>query len=367
MYWKFFYKILSLIDPEIAHNLTLKIIESGFLPTIKTKSIPLKVMNIQFQNPIGLAAGFDKNAQVINQIHKLGVGFSEVGTITVFPQEGNPKPRIFRLPEDRAVINRNGFNNDGHVLIKKRIKYFRKNNKSSNLKLGINIGPNKNSSDRIKDYTKLIHEFAEYADYLAINISSPNTPDLRKLHSDKHFKNLIVSIKKEIDKFDNGPPILIKISPDLREIELNNIIKEIVKYKLHGLIISNTTVKRNVKSKYKEEIGGLSGKPLFEESTKLLIKARTILNNYGSRISIIATGGVYDGKSAYIKILCGADLIQLYTGMVYEGPFVIKNILDQLDDFRQRDNIKNWEDVRGLAKSINEAYKIVENGLNKKT
>ena len=367
MYWKFFYKILSLIDPEIVHNLTLKVIESGFLPKIKTKSMPLRVINTQFQNPIGLAAGFDKNAQVINQIHKLGFGFLEVGTITVFPQEGNPRPRIFRLPEDKAIINRNGFNNDGLDLIKNRIKYFRKNNKSSKVKLGINIGPNKDSSDRIKDYIKLINEFAKYADYLAINISSPNTPNLRKLHSDKNFKNLIISIKKEIYKLDNCPPILIKISPDLRDTELNKIIKEIIKHKLHGLIVSNTTVKRNVKSKYKEESGGLSGKPLFEESTKLLIKARKILNHYGSNISIIATGGVHDGKSAYIKILCGADLIQLYTGMVYEGPFVIKNILSQLDEFRKRDNIKNWEDVRGLAKSISEAYKILENGLSKKT
>merc|ERR1711991_345914 len=166
---------------------------------------------------------------------------------------------------------------------------------------------------------------------LAINISSPNTPNLRKLHSDKNFKNLIISIKKEINKLKKCPPILVKISPDLSDTELKKIIKEIVKHKLDGLIISNTTIKRNVKSKYKEE-----------------------------------TGGVCDGKSAYIKILCGADLIQLYTGLVYKGPFVVKNILDQLDRYRKRDNIKNWEDVRGLAKSINEANKIIENGLNKK-
>ena len=177
----------------------------------------------------------------------------------------------------------------------------------------------------------------------------------------------VTLIKKEIDKLNNSPPILIKISPDLSNTELKKIIKETVNHKLHGLIISNTTIKRNVKSKYKEETGGLSGEPLFQESTKVLIMARKILNDFGSRISIIATGGVYDGKSAYIKILCGADLIQLYTGMVYEGPFVVKNILDQLNRFRKRDKIKNWEDVRGLAKSINEANKIVENGLNKKT
>ena len=155
MYWRFFYRVLSFIDPETAHNFIIKIIKNGFLPKIKTKSVPLKVMDIKFQNPVGLAAGFDKNAETIYQIHKLGVGFSEVGTITVFPQEGNPKPRIFRLPEDKAIINRNGFNNDGLTLIKNRIKDFRKNNKPSNIKLGINIGPNKNSSDRIKDYTKL--------------------------------------------------------------------------------------------------------------------------------------------------------------------------------------------------------------------
>ena len=367
MYWRFFYRVLSLIDPETAHNFIIKIIKNGLLPKIKTKSIPLKVMDIKFQNPVGLAAGFDKNAETINQIHKLGVGFLEVGTITVFPQEGNPKPRIFRLPEDKAIINRYGFNNDGLTLIKNRIKDFRKNKKPLNIKLGINIGPNKDTSDRIKDYTKLICAFAKYADYLVINISSPNTPNLRKLHSDKNFKNLIISIKKEINKLNNCPPILIKISPDLTNTELKKIIKEIVKHKLDGLIISNTTVKRNVKSKYKEETGGLSGEPLFEESTKVLIMARKILNDFDSRISIIATGGVCDGKSAYIKILCGADLIQLYTGMVYEGPFVVKNILDQLDRFRKRDNFKNWEDVRGLAKSINEANKIVENGLNKKT
>ena len=160
---------------------------------------------------------------------------------------------------------------------------------------------------------------------------------------------------------------MVKISPDLSNTELKKIIKEIVKHKLNGLIISNTTVERNIKSKYKEETGGLSGEPLFEQSTKVLITARKILNDLGSRISIIATGGVYDGKSAYIKILCGADLIQLYTGLVYKGPFVVKNILDQLDRYRKRDNIKNWEDVRGLAKSINEANKIVENGFKNKT
>ena len=347
MYWRFLYRLLSLIDPETAHNFIIKIIKNGFLPKIKTKSIPLTVMDINFQNPVGLAAGFDKNAETINQIHKLGVGFSEVGTITVFPQEGNPKPRIFRLPQDKAIINRNGFNNHGLALIKNRIIDFRKNNKPSNMKLGINIGPNKDSSDRIKDYTKLIHAFAKYADYLAINISSPNTPNLRKLHTDKNFKNLIISIKKEINKLINCPPILVKISPDLSNTELKKIIKETVKHKLHGLIISNTTIKRNVKSKYKEETGGLSGEPLFEESTKVLIMARKILNDFGSSISIIATGGVYDGKSAYIKILCGADLIQLYTGLVYKGPFVAQNINKELSHLLSKEGFNSIQEAIG--------------------
>ena len=170
MYWRFFYKILSLIDPETAHNLIIKIIKNGFLPKIKTKSIPLKVMNIKFENPIGLAAGFDKNAQTIDQIHKLGFGFSEVGTVTPLPQKGNPKPRVFRLKNNQAIINRLGFNNDGFEIVRKRLGKIGKNN------IGVNIGANKNSEDFINDYLKGIEFFSSVASYLTINISSPNTP-----------------------------------------------------------------------------------------------------------------------------------------------------------------------------------------------
>ena len=366
MNWKFFYKILSFIDPELSHDIVVNIIKTGLFFKIKTRSTPLKVMNLKFKNPIGLAAGFDKNALLMSEIDKLGFAFSEVGTVTVFPQKGNPKPRIFRLPEDEAVINRNGFNNDGLEVIKHRIASFRKSLKSSSIKLGINIGPNKNSVDRIKDYNKLVNELSKYADYLAINISSPNTPNLRELQLHTNFKNLIISIKKEIRKQINKPPILVKISPDLSEKEIFKIIKVIMQEKLQGLIISNTTLNRNVKSIYEKEVGGLSGKPLFELSTKVVIKARKFLKDHDSDISIIAAGGVDDGKSAYIKILCGADLVQLYTGMIYKGPFVVKNILKELDEYKKRDKIKKWSDVRGEADSLKKAYKIVKYGLNKK-
>ena len=366
MIWKLFYKLFSSIDPEFSHNLFLKFVQFGLFPKIKTQSRSLKVMNLRFLNPIGLAAGFDKNAVLLEKIENLGFAFTEVGTITVLPQKGNPKPRVFRLSNDEGIINRYGFNNDGVEIIKKRIKSFVNLKKKNKVKVGINIGPNKNTKNRIQDYKILINKLSKYADYFSINISSPNTPNLRDLQSEILFNKLIVELKNEIKKQSCKPPILIKISPDIDKTDLVDIINIIVKQDLDGLIISNTTIKRNVKSKYKNESGGLSGKPLFEKSTKLLLEARKIVDSLKANISIIGCGGINDGKTAYIKILCGADLIQIYTSIAYRGPFIVQKILNDLEKFRKRDSFKDWIDVRGKAKTIMEAYEIVENGFNKK-
>lgn len=366
MTWKVFYKLFRFIDPEISHNFFIFFIKLGLFPKINIPKNYFQVMKLRFSNPIGLAAGFDKNAVLLNKIGNLGFSFLEVGTITVRPQMGNPKPRIFRLHEDEGIINRNGFNNDGVEKIEKRIKSFL-SLKNKEINIGINIGPNKDSVNRIKDYKILINKLAKYADYISINISSPNTPNLRKLQSNDLLKKLIVEIKKELKKQIRKPPILIKISPDLNSKELTNIVKIVTFYSLEGLIVSNTTIKRNVKSKVKSEIGGLSGKPLFEESTKILLKARKIADSLNCKISIIGCGGIYDGSSAYMKILCGADLLQLYTSIVYEGPNVVKKIIFELENFKKRDKFKKWSEVCGKAKTIMQAYDIVENGLNKKS
>jgi dihydroorotate dehydrogenase len=285
--------------------------------------LSVEAFGLTFPNPLGLAAGFDKSAEAVEGLGRLGFGFLEIGTLTPKPQSGNPKPRLFRLDADHAIINRMGFNNDGYALARARLERTPRQGI-----VGVNIGPNKDAADRIADYVLGVVTFAALADYFVINISSPNTPGLRDLHASSELERLLRAIRKACD--DNPPrrPLLLKISPDLEEATLDGVLT-LARDKIDGLIVSNTTVTRpsSLVSRSAPEVGGLSGRPLFGASTRLV--ARCFLR-YGEAIPIIGVGGIEDGRTALAKIEAGARLIQIYTGFVYRGPKIVNEILASL-------------------------------------
>ena len=369
MIWKFITFFVRKLEPEIAHQISLVALKLGFHPKLKQIKIPVKINNLNFINFLGVAAGFDKNAQVIEKMHHLNFGLTEVGTITPLPQYGNPKPRIFRLEKDKAIINRNGFNNLGMAQAINKLKHYRKKFPvGSDFVLGVNIGPNKDSNDRFRDYEILSKGLSEFADYLTINISSPNTPNLRDFHETKNLEKVLMSVKNGLAKSKNLDlhlPIFLKISPDITENNLNLIIETANKNNISGLIVSNTTVDRfrDLDSAYLHEDGGLSGKPLFNKSTTLLALANKIIKHKKYNLYLIAAGGVLDAKSAYAKILCGAHLVQLYSSMTFDGPLIADNILKGLLQLMNRDKISSIKDVRGKAGNPEAAMKIANNGF----
>ena len=300
-----------------------------------------KLFGTNIDNPIGLAAGFDKNAEVYNPLYKLGFGFVEVGTITPIKQIGNPKPRIFRLEEDEALINRLGFNNLGAEKINLSIR----SNPPKGL-LGINIGPNKDTKDKINDYLICLRTFHDIADYITINISSPNTEHLRDFHDQIKFKNLIISIEKEMIKLKSNTPIVIKISPDILNEEVKKISEILLDHKIQAVIISNSTDKNRdqLNNHQKYQKGGLSGKPLETRSNELI---KAFYNLLKGKVPIIGVGGVDSGQSAYDKFLAGASFIQLYTGMIYQGPNIIKKIKNELKAILTKKGITNFEQIIG--------------------
>ena len=334
------------LDPEIAHNLAIKSLKFNFVPNVLDvdKNNPLfktKLFNKDLENPIGMAAGFDKNAEVYNSLFKLGFGFVEVGTITPLKQYGNPKPRVFRLVEDEALINRLGFNNLGSQNVFNRIK----SNKQTGL-LGINIGPNKDSDNRFEDYLHCFKIFQDVADYFTINISSPNTEDLRSFHDQAKLNQLLESIDKEKKNLGSKIPIAVKISPDIDDQEIKKITEVLLSNKIEAVIISNTSdsSRDSLNNIQKHQKGGLSGKPIEEKSTKLINKFYKLLNG---KIKIIGCGGVDSGKSAYEKFLAGANYVQLYTGMVFRGPNVVNMIKKELKELLIVDGVKNFAEIIG--------------------
>ena len=334
------------IDPEMAHNLAIKTLKYNFLPEdifkVENESIlETKIFNNKIKNPIGLAAGFDKSAEVYNSLFRFGFGFIEVGTITPKQQYGNPKPRVFRLENDRALINRLGFNNDGLEKVASRLR-----NNSPNGFLGINIGPNKDSKNRIDDYLKCIEEISIFADYITINISSPNTPGLRDFHDKSTLQNLLNNIVQFTKKNKIQKPLALKVSPDIAESEIGYIIDSIKKFNISGVIISNTTDKNreNLSGSYRSEEGGLSGEPLGKISNDLIKK---FYKETKGDITIIGVGGVNSGMTAYEKLKSGASLLQLYTGMIYEGPGIVKKIKTELIDILEKEKIKNVSEIVG--------------------
>ena len=335
------------LDPELAHDLAIKSLKANILPkrffdVENEEMLEINLFGQKLPNPIGLAAGFDKSAEVYNSLFKFGFGFIEVGTVTPKRQLGNPKPRIFRLEKDRALINRLGFNNHGSEIISKRIL-----DNQPNGFLGINIGPNKETKEKEKDYYTCLSKLSIYADYITINISSPNTKGLRNFHDQLEMEKLLIGINKVKKEKKIDKPIAIKISPDIKDEEVNIIVELVEKYFIQGIIVSNTTDRNreNLFDFKKSETGGLSGQPLKEISTNLIKKFYKATKG---KIKIIGVGGVDSGKSAFEKISAGADAVQLYTGMVYKGPGVVKDIKKELISILKKENIKNVSQAVGI-------------------
>jgi dihydroorotate dehydrogenase len=338
--------LLFKVDPEKAHTLAIKSLKFNLIPNVfdqhKNDSIfQTKIFGKDLDNPIGMAAGFDKNAEVYNALFKLGFGFVEVGTITPLKQYGNPKPRVFRLVEDEALINRLGFNNHGAEIVKDRIK----RNKKLGL-LGINIGPNKDSSDRLNDYLIGLKTFYDDADYITINISSPNTENLRTFHEGDKLQDLLKSIMEEKKNLNSNIPIAVKVSPDISKYQVSQISEILLEHEIKAIIVSNTSESNRDKlgNIQRHQKGGLSGKPIEEKSNILINEFYKLLKG---KIKIIGVGGVDSGQSAYDKFIAGADFVQLYTGMVFNGPNIAGIIKKELKELLIRDGVKNYTEIIG--------------------
>ena len=335
------------LDPETAHDLAINSLKLNILPknifqVDNEELLETDLFNERLPNPIGLAAGFDKSAEVYNSLFKLGYGFVEVGTVTPKRQLGNPKPRIFRLEKDQALINRLGFNNHGSEIISKRI--------SENLPrgfLGINIGPNKDTKKKEEDYYICLSQLFSYAGYLTINISSPNTEGLRDFHEQNELDKLLMGINKIRREKNIVKPIAVKLSPDLNDAEISKIIELIIKHKIDGIIVSNTTERNreNLFDIQKNEIGGLSGQPLRNLSTNMIKK---FYKETKGNIQIIGVGGIDSGQAAFEKICAGANAVQLYTGMVYKGPGVVREMKKELIVILKKENLKNINEAVGI-------------------
>lgn len=316
---------LFALSPEGAHGLTITALKAGVINSQKKpdpKSLETTLAGLTLPNPIGLAAGFDKNGEVPWAMSRLGFGFVEVGTITPRPQAGNPKPRIFRLKEDQAVINRLGFNNEGLGAAYRRLQCVPRD-----IVLGINVGANKDSENRVEDYCAGIDALAQYARYITINISSPNTPGLRDLQAGKELAYLI---QRSIDtRGAHGAPIFVKLAPDLERDALKETLDAAMDAGTDGFILTNTTLARpdTLKCAEKAETGGLSGRPLMAPSTRILAQAAKHL---GPSVPLIGVGGVASGADAFAKIKAGASAVQLYSALVYHGPGLIQAIKTQL-------------------------------------
>ena len=324
-------RILFLFDVELIHEFSVKAIKLlCLLPfskqilryffLVNTNVLERNLFGLKFKNPVGLAAGFDKNAECYNEFSNFGFGFIEIGTVTPLPQPGNPKKRIFRLIEDKSLINRLGFNNKGLDEISKNLK------KERDVLIGANIGKNffTDNKDGHKDYLKCLQGLHDLVDYFAINISSPNTKNLRQFQNKELLKPLLENLINYNNNQTSRKPMLLKISPDLERNELDDIISLISELKIDGVIATNTSISRdNVKSKFKNETGGLSGALLKEKSNDIIKYLRKNLDN---NFPIIGVGGIMNAEDAIEKFKCGADLVQLYTGFIYKGPILIKKI-----------------------------------------
>lgn len=337
--------LLRRIDPERAHVLALTALRAGFGPLegpFTSTRLATQLAGMNLPNPIGLAAGFDKNAEVAGPLQRAGFGFLEVGAATPRPQPGNPKPRLFRLTEDRAAINRFGFNNEGADAIAARLDGLQRD-----IPIGLNLGANKDSADRVADFAHVFRTCAPHIDFATINVSSPNTEKLRDLQGKAALRQII----EQVDAARGGARValFLKIAPDLSEPELADIAEVAMDSPLQGIIATNTTLDRDgLKSRYASEAGGLSGQPVFEKSTRTLARLYRLTEG---KLPLIGVGGVASGEQAYAKILAGASAVQLYTGLVYGGLSMVTKIAKGVDARLQRDGFASVTEATGTGVS----------------
>jgi dihydroorotate dehydrogenase len=359
--WQLLARLARQLPAEAAHQLAVETLrwQLGPRPAIDAGLIDLAVTlgGITFPNPIGLAAGFDKNAACYHGALRLGFGHVEVGTITPLPQAGNPKPRVFRLAEDRAVFNRYGFNGKGMAAAAQNL---RRRQLDVGV-VGVNVGANKTSKDPIADYRHAVAALAGLADYITLNISSPNTPGLRDLQTAQHLQSLLSAARAGLDDAKVTRPLFLKIAPDLHDQDLAAIVETAVSSGVCAIIATNTTIARpsGLASHHAGETGGLSGAPLFAPATDIL--ARVVTHAKG-RLGVVGVGGVASGWQAYAKILVGADLVQLYTGLALNGPELPAQILQELVTLMQADGVNNLADAKGhiphATKAIQHAIRL---------
>jgi dihydroorotate dehydrogenase len=344
--------LLFRLDAETAHRMTIKALK--ILPRANDNNVSDPALRVtlwdrNFPNPLGLAAGFDKNAEVIGPMMSCGFGFIEAGTVTPKPQHGNPRPRIFRDPEHQAVINRMGFPNVGMNRFKINLEKFLDTRPRPAGLVGINIGMNKSQTDPAKDYCLLVRMLGSFADYLTVNISSPNTPGLRNLQEPAAFLDLMSQILEERTKSCDQhmpPPLLVKLAPDLTETQQEELAHAALQSKIDGLILSNTTLDRpeNLSEKFRTQKGGLSGKPLTNKSTQII---RNFYELTEGKLPIIGAGGISSADDAYEKIRAGASLVQLYSALVYQGPGLIHEIIDGLSAHLKADGFSHIGEAVG--------------------
>ncbi|MCX5580337.1 quinone-dependent dihydroorotate dehydrogenase [Kaistia terrae] len=338
--------LLFRIDPEVAHGLSIKVLSSGLHPSVRPDRDPRlsrTLFGLKFANPLGIAAGLDKNAEVPDPLLALGFGFVEIGTITPLAQPGNPKPRMFRLVDDHGVINRLGFNNEGHAAARRRLEARR----GKPGLVGVNIGANKDAVDRVADYVAGIETFSDIASYFTVNVSSPNTPGLRDLQARGALDELLSRVLEARDSQSRRVPVLLKIAPDMDEAGLADVAEVALARKIDGVIVSNTTISRPklLDAATAEEMGGLSGRPLFRLSTIQLARFRKLV---GPDLPLIGVGGIESAETAFAKIAAGADLVQIYSGFVYGGPGLPAAILTGLSRILDRRGIPSIADAVGI-------------------
>lgn len=350
-FYDLFRPLIFKADPETAHQLTLKALKSGLLPpcgSIDDPALEVKLWGLKFPNPVGLSAGFDKNAEVIGPAFRMGFGFVEAGTVTPKPQPGNPAPRVFRDPKTESVINRLGFPSEGMNAFKSNLEKFLDSKHRPPGVLGINIGMNKAQTEPAKDYTVLINMLGPMADYITINISSPNTPGLRNLQERGPLLELLAAVLAERKRScgDHPPPLLVKLAPDLSEDQQEEIARTVLEAGIDGIILSNTTLDRpdSLPGDFAAEKGGLSGQPLTAKSTEII---RSFYRLTEGKLPIIGVGGISSGSDAYDKIRAGASLVQLYTSLVFKGPTVANSINQGLLALLKKDGFKNISQAVG--------------------
>lgn len=352
--YKLLRSFLFLFDPEWVHYFSMNLLKLACKIPFKKKALKYwfkpggngqySLFNIQFLNRVGLGAGFDKNAKYLNELETLGFGFVEIGTVTPLPQAGNDKPRLFRLPKDKALINRMGFNNDGVEKVTKRLQAWkaktekRETNNEERLIIGGNIGKNKITAneDAWKDYVICFTALHDFVDYFVVNVSSPNTPGLRELQEKDSLRKILTNLQNLNPKHLNPKPILLKIAPDLTTEQIDDVIDLALEIKLDGLVASNTTVSRDNLTTHNSQLttigaGGLSGLPLKHRSTEIV---KYIHQKTNGQIPIIASGGIFTGADAKEKIDAGASLVQVWTGFIYEGPGIVKNICKEINNIQ---------------------------------